>query len=126
MAKTATIKVPVDIEYAVIGNAFGLLIACGGLLAGTMVNQRSFDYWLEDLVPLLLVCFMALRLVRSFMTAVLATQAAPMHRAHSPRKTITPEAVAMGQLPPVPGYTTEQVLEEVAKRIEAKKAKAPK
>jgi len=131
MAKTATIKVQVDIEYVVIGNAFGLLIACGGLLGGTMVNQMSLDYWRDDFVLLVLVGFMAFRLMRSFTTAMLAAQSAPARRAHSahhahPRQTVTPESVSMGQLPHVPGFTPEQVLEEVSKRIEANKAKAAK
>ena len=128
MAKTTTIKVQVDIEYIVIGNAFGLLIACGGLLGGTMVNQMSLDYWRDDFVLLVLVGFMAFRLMRSFTTAMLAAQSAPVRRAHhsNPRQKITPESVAMGQLPHVPGFTAEQVLEEVSKRIEANKAKAAK
>ena len=38
MANAAVeIKVPADIEYRVIGNAFGLMIACGGLLGRMMV-----------------------------------------------------------------------------------------
>ncbi|MBT1070984.1 hypothetical protein [Pelotalea chapellei] len=123
MAKTAAIKVSVDIEYIVIGNALGLLIASGGLLAGVMVHERSFDYWPEDLVPLLLAGFMAFRLMRSFTAAVNASSA-PVHRPQSARQTVTPEPVAMGQLPPVPGYTAEQVLEAVSKRIEANKGKA--
>ena len=128
MAKTATIKVQVDIEYIVIGNAFGLLIACGGLLGGTMVNQMSLEYWRDDFVLLALLGFMGFRLVRSFTKAMLAAQSAPARRAHRapPRQTVTPESVSMGQLPQVPGFTPEQVLEEVSKRIEANKAKAAK
>lgn len=128
MAKTETIKVQVDIEYIVIGNAFGLLIACGGLLGGTMVNQMSLDYWRDDFVLLVLVGFMAFRLMRSFTTAMLAAQSAPPRRAHraQPRQTVTPESVSMGQLPHVPGFTADQVLEEVSKRIQANKAKAAK
>ena len=128
MAKTATIKVQVDIEYIVIGNAFGLLIACGGLLGGTMVNQMSLDYWRDDFVLLVLVGFMAFRLMRSFTKVMIAAQSAPPRRAHHahPRQTVTPESVSMGQLPHVPGFTAEQVLEEVSKRIEANKAKAAK
>lgn len=41
-------------EFSFLGNLFGMLIASAGLLAGTMMRERSFDYWLEDIVPLLL------------------------------------------------------------------------
>lgn len=128
MAKTAAIKVSVDIEYVVLGNFLGVLIASGGLLAGTMVREGSTAYWPEDLVPLLLVAFMGIRLVRSFIKALLIDHVPRRAQQHHPspqgRQSVTPEAVAMAQLPPVPGYTPDQVLEAVAKRIENNKAKA--
>lgn len=42
-------------EFSFLGNLFGMLIASAGLLAGTMMRERSFDYWLEDIVPILLL-----------------------------------------------------------------------
>ena len=128
MAATAkTVKIPDDIEYRVIGNAIGLMVACGGLLGGAMVNQRSLEYWLEDVILLALVAVMAYRLLRSFIANMQLYSDAPPRSAHQPlRHTVTPESVAMGQLPPVPGYTAEQVLEEVSRRIEANKAKTAK
>lgn len=122
-----TVKIPDDIEYRVIGNAFGLMVASGGLLGGAMVNQRSLDYWQEDFILLALVAVMGFRLFRSFIANMQLYQQAPRHPVHSPvRHAVAPESVAMGQLPPVPGYTTEQVVEEVARRIEANKAKSAK
>lgn len=122
-----TVKIPDDIEYRVIGNAIGLMVASGGLLGGAMVNQRSFDYWQEDVILLTLVAVMGFRLLRSFMTTMLFYQEAPPLPVRQPvRQTVTPESVAMGQLPPVPGYTPEQVMEEVTRRIEANKAKTAK
>lgn len=127
MASTVkTVKIPADIEYRVIGNAFGLLVACGGLLSGAMMNQSSLDYWQEDLLLLALIAVMAYRLMRTFIDTMQLYQDAPPRRPQPVRQTVSPEKVAMGQLPPVPGYTADQVLEEVARRIEANKAKAAK
>lgn len=125
-AAVKTIKIPADIEYRVIGNAMGLLIAGGGLLAGTMMKEGSLEYWPDDIVPLVLVAIMAFRLYRNFVLNMQAPTAAPSSQASPVRRTVTPESVAMGQLPPVPGYTPEQVMEEVTRRIEANKAKSAK
>jgi len=42
-------------EFRLLGNLFGVMIALAGLLAGTMMRERSFDYWLEDIVPLMIL-----------------------------------------------------------------------
>lgn len=117
-------KIPQDIEYRVIGNVLCLLIAAGGLLAGAMVTERSFDYWREDIVPLGLLVFIGFRLFRNLTaTMVLYQDAPPLHpRAASVRENVEAEILAMPQLPQVPGYTPDQVVEEVVKRIEAQKA----
>ena len=122
---TKTVKIAHDIEYRVIGNAFGLLISSAGLLGGTMLNQRSFEYWMDDLVPLLFTVYMAFRLFRNFVaTMTLYQDAAPVRR--PPAQRVQSDQVAYAQLPSVPSYTAEQVVEEVAKRIEAQKAEAQK
>ena len=122
-ASVKTIKIPADIEYRVIGNAFGLLIACGGLLAGVMASQRSIDYWQEDIVQLVLVLFLGYRLMRTFLVTmtVYAGSGQPPRPAVS-RENIQRVHAAVAQLPAAMGYTPEQVVEEVAKRIEAQKA----
>lgn len=124
MAKEAAqIKIPDDIEYRVIGNAFGLLIASGGLLAGAMVSQRSLDYWREDIVPLGLALFMGLRLWRSMLSTMILYQNVPQHpRKPAQRENVRSEPAVVAQLPPTPGYSPEQVVDEVVKRIEAQKA----
>lgn len=129
MAKAATVhKIPHDIEYKVIGNAFGLLIAMGGLLAGAMVSERSLEYWRDDIMPLALLAIMGFRLMRSFMTTMTVYQNAPPpppRPAHPapPREAVQPDQAVVAQLPETPpGYTPEQVVEEVVKRIEAQKA----
>jgi hypothetical protein len=119
-----TIKIPEDIEYRVIGNAFGLLIAMAGLLGGTMLNQRSFEYWMDDLVPLLFSAYMAFRLFRNFISTMTLYQDAAPHR--PPVQRVQADRAAYAQLPAVPSYTPEQVVEEVAKRIEAQKLEAQK
>jgi hypothetical protein len=120
-----TLKIPGDIEYRVIGNAFGLLISMAGLLGGTMLNQRSFEYWMDDLVPLLFSAYMSFRLFRNFLaTLTLYQDAPPLHRPAVKR--IQADQTAYPQLPSAPSYTAEQVVEEVAKRIEAQKLEAQK
>ena len=125
-AETAnTIKIPADIEYKVIGNAFGLLIACGGLLAGAMVSQASVAFWQEDIVPLGLSLFLGFRLMRTFVTTMIAYQGvAPRPAEAVSRENIQRTHAAVAQLPAAKGYTPEEVVEEVARRIEAQKANA--
>lgn len=120
---TAEIKIPADIEYRVIGNAFGLMIACGGLLAGNMMSERSLDYWREDIVPLVLALFLAYRLMRNLLTTMIVYQAPPKTRpAPVSKENIQRVHATVAQLPESASYTPEQVVEEVAKRIEAQKA----
>ncbi|MEI6207425.1 MAG: hypothetical protein WCP20_11625 [Desulfuromonadales bacterium] len=128
MAKTAEIKIPSDIEFRVIGNAFGVLIASAGLLAGTMVNQRSFDYWLDDIVPLVFVTWMCFRLYRNFLSTLAAYPdiPAPPHSEASTVTSIRSEPVIAGQITSKKVPTAEQVMDEVSKRIEAKRAEAEK
>jgi len=125
MATQTVTKIPDDIEYRVIGNAFGLLIASAGLIGGTMVNQRSFEYWMDDMVPLVFLLYMAFRLFRNFLSTMLLYQDSPPRiRKTVQRAQADPNVFA--QLPPVPGYSAEQVVEEVARRIEAQKEAAAK
>lgn len=125
--EAAQIKIPADIEYKVLGNAFGLMIACGGLLAGTMMSERNLEYWREDIVPLVLVFFLATRLMQSFVTTVTVYQGTPP-RSSAPvsKENIQRMHATVAQLPESMGYTPEQVVEEVARRIEAQKAEAAK
>lgn len=124
---TVEIKIPADIEYRVIGNAFGLLIACGGLLGGAMMSQRSLEYWREDIVPLGLVFFLGYRLMRNFVTTMNACQGMPP-RSTTPvsKENIQRVHAAVARLPEATNYTPEQVIEEVARRIETQKANAVK
>ena len=128
MAKTVEIKIPEDIEFRVIGNAFGLLIASAGLLAGEMLRQRSFDYWLEDIVPLLLLLWLGFRLFRNFLSTMNAYPDSPSKvvRPAPGTSRIQGEKVIAGQIAAKPGYSPDKVVEEVAKRIEAQKAEALK
>jgi hypothetical protein len=120
-----SVKIPDDIEYRVIGNAFGLLISMAGLLGGTMLNQRSFEYWMDDVVPLGFVTYMAFRLFRNFLsTMTLYQDATPLRR--PPAQRVQADHTAYAQLPAAPSYTAEQVVEEVAKRIESQKLETQK
>jgi len=130
VAKTVEMKIPEDIEFRVIGNAFGLMIASAGLLAGEMLRMRSVDYWLDDIVPLLLVIWMGFRLFRNFLSTMTVYQdivpSAAVTRDRQIRETLKTEQAAVAQISSKTGYTAEQVVEEVAKRIEAQKADALK
>lgn len=128
MAKTVAVKIPDDIEYRVIGNAFGLLIVSAGLLAGEMVRLLSFDYWQNDIVPLLLLIWIGYRLFRNFLSTMSAYQDAPPQGQYhaSAVSPVKGEQVITGQIPAKPSYSADKVVEEVAKRIEAQKAEALK
>ena len=130
MAKTVEIKIPDDIEYRVIANMFGLLIASAGLLAGEMVRLRSFDYWLDDIVPLILMTWMGFRMYRNFLSTMNAyhdvTPPPSVVRERNINEVIRSEPAAVAQIAAKTGYTQEQVVAEVAKRIEAQKAEAAK
>ena len=121
------VKILQEVEYKVIGNAFGVLIAMGGLLAGTMVSQRSFEFWQEDIVLIILLAFMSFNLMRSFVATMTAYQSVPSHPHPAPRReNVQPDHAAIAQIAAPAKFTPEQVLDEVAKRIEAQKAEAIK
>lgn len=130
MAKTVEIKIAADIEYRVIANSFGLLIASAGLLAGEMVRLRSFDYWQGDLVPLLLVGWLGFRLFRNFLSTMIAYHDVPTPHAvvrdRNIRENLRSEKAAVAQIAAKTGYTADQVVAEVAKRIETQKTEAMK
>ena len=109
MAKTDEIKIADDVEFRVIGNAFGLLIASAGLLAGEMMRLRSFEYWQNDSVPLLFFCWMALRLYQNFISTMLAYQD------YVPTPSVLRDRKIRKSL------KAEQAVAEVSKRIDAKK-----
>jgi len=125
-----------DIEMAVIGNAFCLLIAAAGLLAGTMAANLSLEYWREDIVPLAITVFMGIRLLRNLMDAMTLYQELPPRKVRHPhredaqrRENVQPESVVTAQIPAVStasGLSPEQVVEEVVKRIESQKADVAK
>ncbi|MFZ4857140.1 MAG: hypothetical protein ACOYL3_12160 [Desulfuromonadaceae bacterium] len=124
MAKTGTktveIKIADDIEYRVIGNAFGLLIASAGLLAGEMVRQRSFEYWLSDILPLLLVCWMAFRLYRNFLSTIMAyhdyVPSPEVVRDRKIREALKAEQAAVAEISARTGLSEEEVAAEVSRR----------
>lgn len=126
MAKTVALKIPADIEFRVIGNALGLWIASAGLLAGNMVRERSFDYWLDDIVPLLIVVWLLFRFFRNLLATMTVYKDAPPPQTRSAATAVVPEQVIAGQIPARTVPTAEQVVEEVARRIDAKKADAEK
>ncbi|MSN24297.1 MAG: hypothetical protein GJV46_00360 [Geobacter sp.] len=129
MAKSAVLKIPADIEYRAIGNAFGLMIATAGLLAGTMVQQRSFEYWPEDIVTILIVAWLLFRLFRNLLSTMTAYKDLPprrLVRIHSEAPSMAHEHLVAGQIPAVTSPSPDQVVEAVARRLDEKRAKAEK
>ncbi len=128
MAGDKVVKIPDDIEFRVIGNSFGLLIASAGLLGGSMMHQRSFEYWLDDILPLSLATLMAFRLFRTFLATMTAYQdyvpPPRVVRDRQVRETLKSEQAAVGQITAKTGLSPEQVVEEVVKRIEKRTAEA--
>ena len=125
------IKQPQEIEIAVIGNAFCLLIAAAGLLAGSMTANLSLAYWREDIVVLAITAVMGIRLLRNLMDVVMLYQETPQVLHHNRAETqgpvnVQPEGVVMGQIPAVSSFSQDQMIEEVVKRIELKKTEAAK
>jgi hypothetical protein len=77
---------------------------------------------------LLIFAWLAFRLFRNLLSTMIAYRDAPPSRAgaHSAASAISPEQVIAGQIPARTVPTPEQVVEEVARRIDAKKAEAEK
>jgi hypothetical protein len=124
-------KQPQDIEIAVIGNAFCLLIASAGLLAGSMAANLSLSYWREDVAVLAITAVMGIRLLRNLMDVMTQYLETPQVLHHQRAETkervnVQSEGVVMAQIPAVSSFSEDQVIEEVVKRIETQKAEAVK
>jgi len=123
-----TVKIPDDIEYRVIGNLFGILIASAGILGGTMMNQRSFEYWADDIVPIVVLLFLLFRLFRNLLSTMIFYQDSAAANSQTEVARVYNEAISTGSVPRIgaKNFTPEQVVEEVAKRIEVQKEAAQK
>jgi hypothetical protein len=114
-------------EFRFLGNFFGTLMACAGLLAGTMVQERSLDYWLEDIVPLLLLVFTLRGVIKSAMelardSIFYEEQKKQVLEAMAKQEAMAASmAGADAELPKLTTktkYSEAEVLEAVSKRIE--------
>lgn len=123
-------------EFRFLGNLFGLLMAAAGLLAGTMVRERSTDYWLEDLVPLLLLLITLRGMVKSAMDLTRDSiyyqeqkKQVSEALARQQRQMEAMAAADMGDLPRLsakPQYSEQEVLDAVSRRIEQQREEAMK
>jgi hypothetical protein len=123
-------------EFRFLGNLFGALMACAGLLAGTMMREHSLDYWFEDVVPLLLLCITLRGLIKSAMelakdSIYYEEQKKQVLDALAHRDKMA-AAMADGASPELPRisakskYSEEEVIEAVSKRIEKQREDAVK
>lgn len=120
-------------EFRFIGHLLGTLIASAGLLAGTMMQERSFEYWLEDIVPLALL---AITLRGLLLNAVELAKISIVHnekmdmllQSMARQKVQTTQPVLDDMDLPLPTkkhqYSEEEVLEAVSKRLQEKKHEA--
>lgn len=119
-------------EYRVLAHLFGVLLACAGLLAGTMVHERSLDYWQSDLVPLLILLITGRGLLKSSMDlmrdSMVYTEKKHVVDAFLAKQTevLSPEPGEMPMLAAKPHYSEAEVLEAVSKRLEEQRSKAAK
>lgn len=119
-------------EYSVLANLFGVLLACAGLLAGTMMHERSLDYWQEDLVPLLILLITGRGLLKSSMElmreSMVYTEKKRAVDSFLAKQTeiLSPELGEIPKLAAKPHYSEEEVLEAVSKRIEQQRSKSAK
>ena len=128
----ATVELSNGPEYRVLGNLFGVLLACSGLLVGTMMRERSLDYWQSDLVPLLILLITGRGLLKSSMdllrdSMVYAEKKQMVDTFLSKQNDVlTPDLGELPKLSTKPQYSEEEVLEAVSKRIEEQRGKAAK
>lgn len=122
-------------EFRFLGNLFGALMACAGLLAGTMMHERSFDYWLDDIVPLVLLFFTLRGIIKSAMelakdSIFYEEQKKQVMAAMAKQEQMAASMAGNEQeLPRIsvkPKYSEEEVLEAVSKRIEQQREEAGK
>lgn len=123
-------------EFRFIGHLLGALIASAGLLAGTMMRERSFDYWLEDIVPLALLAItlrgVLLNAVELAKLTIIHNENLEMLREAEARQQayLSKAAQIETELAHMPakkhGYSEEEVLEAVSKRLQEKKDEAMK
>lgn len=135
-AAKKTVGYTEDAEYRFIGNLCGLLMACAGLLAGTMVQEGSLDYWLEDIVPLLLLTLTMRGLITSGLDlardSIFYEEQKKQVTEALARQQSRMEAMAaddLGDMPKLaskPNYSEQEVLEAVSKRIEQQREEAMK
>lgn len=114
-------------EFRFLGNLFGALMASAGLLAGTMMHEGSTDYWLDDIVPLLLLAFTLRGLIKSALelakdSIFYEEQKKQVLEAMAKQEEMAASMAETGQeLPRITTkhkYSEEEVLEAVSKRIE--------
>jgi hypothetical protein len=123
-------------EFRFLGNLFGALMASAGLLAGTMMHERDLDYWLEDIVPLLLLLFTLRGLIKSSMELAKDSMYYEEQKKHVLEALAKQEQMAAAAsegtnagIPKIaskPHYTEDEVIDAVSKRIEQQRDEATK
>ena len=129
-ADRQTVQLADGPEYRVLANLFGVLLGCSGLLVGTMVHERSLDYWQSDLVPIMILLIPGRGLFKSSIDllreSMVYAEKKQMVNSFLSRQAevLSPEPEAMPKLAAKPHYSEEEVLEAVGKRIEQQREEA--
>ncbi len=112
------------------------MLAGAGLLAGTMFKERSFEYWKEDMISLLLLLFSGRGLLKHSMqlardSMIYAEKKRVMDTFLAKQHEVLDDdgrPVTSGNILPAnrSQYTEAEVVEAVSTRIKEKKDKAVK
>jgi ABC-type nickel/cobalt efflux system permease component RcnA len=118
-------------EFRMMGNLFGIIIALGGLLVGTMFKERSFDYWMDDLVPLIILFFSSYRFYRNAIdlareAAIYTQHKEQVFAAMARAATHVNDEMELPKLAAKPQFSEEEVLDAVTRRIQENRATSDK
>lgn len=124
-----------DAEFRFIGSLFASLMASAGLLAGTMIRERSLEYWSEDIMSLLLLAFAVRGLVKSSLELVkdsmyyeeqkkYVEDALRKQQEMLSEMGDTANGAETHQISSKMKYSEEEVLDAVSKRIQQNKEEA--
>lgn len=120
-------------EYRIMANTLGFFLALAGLLVGTMFKERDLEYWMSDLVPLIILFYCGYKVYRDAIDltresaiyemkkqqveAVIA-RAASINKVH--------DEMSPPKLTAKPEFSEEQVIDAVTRKIQENRSASSK